>query len=35
MSVPGAGWHAVIGVILLAFVASLLAFAFRSREDGE
>jgi hypothetical protein len=35
MSVPGAGWHAVIGVCLLAFVVGLLVFAFTSREDGE
>jgi drug/metabolite transporter (DMT)-like permease len=35
MQVPGMGLHAVIGVILLAFVVGLLVFAFSSREDGE
>lgn len=35
MSVPGAAWHGVIGVCLLAFVVGLLVYAFSSREDGE
>jgi hypothetical protein len=35
MQVPGAAWHAVIGVILLTFVVGLLVYAFTSREDGE
>ncbi len=35
MLVPGALWHAVIGVILLAFVVGLLVYAFTPREEGE
>ncbi len=35
MEVPGTAWHAVIGVILLAFVVGLLVFAFASKEESE
>jgi hypothetical protein len=35
MQVPGAGWLAVIGVCLVAFVVGLLVFAFSSKEDAE
>jgi hypothetical protein len=34
-SAPPMGWIVFLGVVLFAFVAGLLAFAFRSKEDPE
>jgi hypothetical protein len=35
MEVPGAGWFAFIGIVLVTFIVGLLWFAFRSDEGEE